>query len=247
MSFHRHVLPNRHGRDFVVSDLHGHLPALQKAMAAAGFSPGGDRLFSVGDLIDRGPDSPGCLELLAKPWFFAVRGNHEDMLLRAVSGTEPRITEVWRQNGGQWGMEDTVANERARDAAPALDTLPWAMTLHHRNGLRFGICHAECPVSDWSRLVDGAIGETERRSMLWGRERVYRDGALPVAGIDLTIHGHTVVRNRKLCGNALFIETGQYLPGGRLTLLCLDDIEREGESFRLPAARRPTRPWPFQR
>ncbi len=53
-AFHRVVPPNRRGRDFVVGDLHGYLGALQDALARAGFDPGCDRLFSTGDLIDRG-------------------------------------------------------------------------------------------------------------------------------------------------------------------------------------------------
>jgi serine/threonine protein phosphatase 1 len=234
-AFHRHVPPNSHGRDFVVSDLHGHLGALRRALAERAFSPGRDRLFSVGDLVDRGPDSPGCVALLASHWFHAVRGNHEDMLLRTLAGDEPRIAEIWRVNGGAWGMTGHAASDAARAAAPRLAALPWALTLHHRSGLRFGICHAECPVTDWSRIEASEHDESHRRAMLWGRERIHREGVPPVAGVDLTIHGHTVVHSPWLTGNALFIETGMYLPNGRLTLLCLDGIEREGASFRLPA------------
>lgn len=66
---------NSLGRDFIVDDLHGCLDLLDIELDRVGFDPAVDRLFSVGDLIDRGPDSMGCLRLLNKPWFFAVRGN----------------------------------------------------------------------------------------------------------------------------------------------------------------------------
>ncbi|MCA4078770.1 metallophosphoesterase, partial [Pseudomonas kurunegalensis] len=48
---------NRAGRDFAVGDIHGHFTRLQAALDSAGFDPAIDRLFSVGDLVDRGPDS----------------------------------------------------------------------------------------------------------------------------------------------------------------------------------------------
>ena len=233
-AFHRHVAANRHGRDFVVSDLHGHLAALDQALQAQRFIPGRDRLFSVGDLVDRGPDSPGCVALLDKLWFHAVRGNHEDMLLRMVMDPDPRIAASWLRNGGQWGMIDLSAADSARAAAPALAKLPWALTLHHRNGLRFGICHAECPVGDWSIIESGDCSEPAQRAMIWGRDRLHQRDVPPVAGIDLTIHGHTVVPRPFLTGNALFIETGAYLPHGHLTLLCLDDVRRAGNGFSIP-------------
>src|SRR3546814_19725952 len=80
-ALHRHLPANTAGRDFIVGDLHGCLDLLQVELARIAFDPTRDRLFSVGDLTDRGPDSMGCLRLLREPWFYAVPGNHEDLLL----------------------------------------------------------------------------------------------------------------------------------------------------------------------
>ncbi len=77
----RRLQDNNRGKDYVVGDLHGCFSLLERLLEAVDFDPNCDRLFSVGDLIDRGPDSLRCLELLAEPWFFAVQGNHEYMLL----------------------------------------------------------------------------------------------------------------------------------------------------------------------
>jgi serine/threonine protein phosphatase 1 len=77
----RTVPANNQGRDFVVGDLHGCRALLDRLLDFVRFDTKNDRLFSVGDLIDRGPDSMGCLVLLKEPWFYAVRGNHEEMLL----------------------------------------------------------------------------------------------------------------------------------------------------------------------
>ncbi|MBU2766125.1 hypothetical protein HAP94_07940 [Acidithiobacillus ferrivorans] len=69
------------GRDFVIGDLHGCRAMLDTLLDHACFDPAMDRLFSVGDLVDRGPDSVGYLELLLESWFFSVLGNHDAMLL----------------------------------------------------------------------------------------------------------------------------------------------------------------------
>ncbi|MBP5144082.1 metallophosphoesterase, partial [Pseudomonas chlororaphis] len=65
---------NTAGRDFAVGDIHGHFTKLQAALDAVQFDPTVDRLFSVGDLVDRGPESADVDTWLAKPWFHAVRG-----------------------------------------------------------------------------------------------------------------------------------------------------------------------------
>ena len=69
------------GKDYIVGDLHGCIDLLERLLDEVQFNPERDRLFSVGDLIDRGPDSLACLQLLTKPWCYAVQGNHESMLL----------------------------------------------------------------------------------------------------------------------------------------------------------------------
>ena len=53
--------PAAGGRDWIVGDVHGCFQTLRQALAAIDFEPGRDRLFSVGDLIDRGPHSNEAL------------------------------------------------------------------------------------------------------------------------------------------------------------------------------------------
>ena len=58
---------NALGRDFAVGDIHGSFSALQTALDTIEFNSEVDRLFSVGDLVDRGPESHHVLEWLDKP------------------------------------------------------------------------------------------------------------------------------------------------------------------------------------
>lgn len=53
---------------WVVGDIHGCFSMLMKRLRECRFDPQQDLLVSVGDLIDRGPDSLGCLALLRESW-----------------------------------------------------------------------------------------------------------------------------------------------------------------------------------
>ncbi|MFD2437195.1 metallophosphoesterase [Modicisalibacter luteus] len=60
---------NKRGHDYLVGDLHGQYALLQTMLSRVGFDQDKDRLFCVGDLVDRGPDSLACLSLAFEPWF----------------------------------------------------------------------------------------------------------------------------------------------------------------------------------
>jgi serine/threonine protein phosphatase 1 len=77
----RYLPTNQLGKDYIVGDLHGCFELLDRLLKAVHFDKNKDRLFSVGDLADRGPDSLRCIQLLDEAWFYAVQGNHELMML----------------------------------------------------------------------------------------------------------------------------------------------------------------------
>lgn len=58
-----------------------------------------DLLISVGDNIDRGPESLDVLRLLNQPRFTSVKGNHEAMALEAF---ETGDGNMWLASGGDW-------------------------------------------------------------------------------------------------------------------------------------------------
>ena len=81
------------GRDLVIGDFHGEFDTLEHALETLGFQPARDRLFTVGDLIDRGPRSADALEWLENGRFAgSVRGNHEQMMTRALTSGEAVLT-----------------------------------------------------------------------------------------------------------------------------------------------------------
>ena len=71
-------------RRLYVGDLHGCRAELDALLAAFGFRSGIDRLFSVGDIVGKGPDVVGTLERLRELGAGVVVGNHDASLLQAA-------------------------------------------------------------------------------------------------------------------------------------------------------------------
>ena len=127
-----HLERNRRGRDLVVGDVHGHFETLRHALAELAVDEH-DRVFSLGDLVDRGPDS-----FQAKDWMggcdpsaqfdLVLRGNHEQMMLRALLEGPPRRRRLWDQsawslwemNGGGWWGRKKPRTSRGCVDRPAL-------------------------------------------------------------------------------------------------------------------------------
>ena len=72
---------DRIGRDFVAGDVHGCYRTLEQALRDLEFDASHDRLFGVGDLVDRGPHSAEALVWIEGRFEAVVMGNHERPLL----------------------------------------------------------------------------------------------------------------------------------------------------------------------
>lgn len=102
------------GSLFVVSDVHGYLDDFRRALAEAdlvddtGAWTGGDaQLWILGDLVDRGPDGAGVIDLVrslqqdAPDQVHMLMGNHEVLTLGYKLFPESRFGDVWQLNGGR--------------------------------------------------------------------------------------------------------------------------------------------------
>lgn len=206
---HKRVSQNQRGRDFVVGDIHGHFDVFMEELSYEGFNADQDRVFSVGDLIDRGPQSLACLELLDKPWFHAVRGNHEQMMIDwATDDAFPN----WQRNYGRWTL-DMDADVLSGWVDRLLD-LPIAITLEGAD-FEVGICHAETSGHDWKAMTFDA---SHHQRMMWGRKILKGEvDTRAVEGVDMTIHGHTPLPQVRRIANRYFVDTGAG-DGERLTV-----------------------------
>ncbi|KAJ5482325.1 hypothetical protein N7475_001137 [Penicillium sp. IBT 31633x] len=74
------------GRLVIVGDVHGMRKSLEALLDKIDFDKiNGDHLILVGDLVNKGPDSPGVVDLAIKLGASAVRGNHENAVLNAAA------------------------------------------------------------------------------------------------------------------------------------------------------------------
>lgn len=233
---------NTDGRDFVVGDIHGCFYMLEPLLARIGFDTSRDRLFSVGDLIDRGPDSERAVEFLDQPWFHAIRGNHEQMLLDAVSGKR-RAHDLWHINGGQWF--DALDDVDRRRVAERIAELPHAIEVKLADDQIAVLVHADIPDRHWSKLRKALTRSSPPKalahSLLWLRDRsgevLRRHGGrwpehpVGVEGVDLIVFGHTPMPAPIASANTRWLDTGAFM--GRC--LSVAELSIRGEVWSLDA------------
>ncbi|MDQ7091108.1 MAG: metallophosphoesterase [Methylococcales bacterium] len=220
--------PNRMGKDFICSDIHGYYDLLEEMLNHVNFNSKKDRLFALGDLIDHGTQSHRVCDYLAKPWFHAVLGNHELMLIEAFeSGMEDAamLTE-WNLWGGSW-----ISRQDKQTVAPyyhAMVDLPMAIELILSDGKKVGLLHAQLPeICDWRAVKSTLLAKAQKdnstatpltRSILHNKGQVTGSDEvhariLPVENIDHVFHGHTIVDEITTLGNRTFMDLGTYKTG----------------------------------
>ena len=166
----RVVGPLPEGPLAIIGDVHGELEALEELLAHPDLAGGRRVLCFVGDLVDRGPDSPGVLRrvrgLVDAGRAVCVLGNHELNLLR--HGTDPKGDNRWfrgqerRLPGGEVLPERRVTSDAERGELLAmLADLPVAL---ERDDLR--LVHA-C----WDAAAVEALAAWQRHEMIERHER----------------------------------------------------------------------------
>lgn len=223
-------------RVYAVGDIHGEavlLDALiRRVVADLSRAPVEDaRIVFVGDYIDRGPNSRGVLQRLAAgdiplP-FEALRGNHEDLLLRALEdvGAMPQ----WCRTGGaatlrSYGLDGgKLARPRVmRDLRRGLiEALPprhlaflRSTKLSHTIGGYFFVHAGARPGIPLDRQ--------DHQDLMWIRDECY---ASPFDFGKVLVHGHTPHRNPENLPRRVNVDTGAF-KRGVLTAAVLEDASR---------------------
>ena len=241
----------------VIGDIHGCRAELETLLAELGYQITRDqagravgahhndrRAIFLGDLVDRGPDTPGVLRLVmgmtAAGDAFCVNGNHENKLVRALQGRDVQITHGLAESLAQLAAE---TGEFRADAKRFLDGL---ISHYVLDGGRLVVAHAGL-----TERYHGRASKRVRDFCLYGQTTGETDSCgLPVRypwardyrGRAMVLYGHTPVPAPEWINNTLCLDTGCVF-GGRLTALRYP----ERELVSVPAAEvyyAPARPFP---
>ncbi|OBS24536.1 hypothetical protein FPOA_05077 [Fusarium poae] len=112
------------GRLIIVGDVHGHLAELKNLLQKVSYDKkNGDQLIFVGDLINKGADSPGVVQLAMDYDALAIRGNNEDRVLAAYSaikrGQDSKLIGKWKQLASEAEESQKVENNGSDQPAAA--------------------------------------------------------------------------------------------------------------------------------
>jgi len=209
---HRAVLINTNGIDYFVGDIHGNLAGLLRHLNKIGFCFEDDRLFACGDIINRGADSIGCIELLMQPWFFSVLGNHEEMFLRSFE--EPVFYQALLKNGGEWVKSMLSQPEKLMALAQLIRIkMPLTLSVQSEQG-KVGVVHADAPLK-WN---DISLNNTCIHHCLWSRRDMNESNTgVYIEGVTFTVHGHNSVHSPVIINNQIWLDTLQF--SGDFTIL----------------------------
>lgn len=205
-------------RTVVIGDVHGCIDELQDLLRAVGFDEGaGDRAVLVGDLVGKGPDSQGVVQLCRERGLRAVLGNHDAHLLGirqgAPSRKPPKQTHL-----------EAAAAMREEDWA-YLERLPLFLRLD-REAEGFIVVHGG--------LVPGVPLEAQQREDCLNLRSIREDGtgsariedgpawASLWPGPEHVVFGHDAVRGLQQHAHATGLDSG-CVYGRALTALVLPE------------------------
>ncbi|MFG2843425.1 polynucleotide kinase-phosphatase [Kitasatospora sp. NPDC048296] len=218
----------------IVGDIHGCRSELETLLTRLGYiltrdaegrpvdaaHPAGRTAVFVGDLVDRGPDTPGVLRLVmgmvAAGHAICVPGNHENKLGRAMDGKKVTVS-----HGLQESL-DQLAGESEEFRAEVRAFMRGLVSHYLLDGGALVVCHAGLPEKYHGRnsgrvrshaLYGETTGETDEYGLPvrypWAEE--YRGRAL-------VVYGHTPVPSASFVNNTICLDTGCVF-GGSLTAL----------------------------
>lgn len=210
-------------RIFAIGDIHGCRKTFEKLLVERIEIKKEDAIYCIGDYIDRGEDSKGVIDLITELrnqgfHIFTLRGNHEQMMLDAVSGK--KAMKLWLDNGGKTTLKSF--------GIKSLDNLPTGYfsflneTEFYLEKDRFIFAHAGLNFENENLFED-------KEAMLWERNFFPQQPALKNR---LLIHGHTPIPLTFILqqtGNCINIDGGCVYKNrpnfGNLVAVKLPDME----------------------
>ena len=218
----------------VIGDVHGCRSELETLLTTLGYTltrddlgrpidaahPEGRTAVFVGDLVDRGPDTPGVLRLamgmIDAGHALCVTGNHENKLVRALDGRKVKVAHGLAESLAQLEAEDEDFRKRVRTFCDGL------ISHYVLDGGKLVVAHAGLK-EEYQGRASGRVrsfamyGETTGETDEFGLPVRY-PWANDYRGPAMVLYGHTPVLNLEWVNNTLCLDTGVVF-GGRLSAL----------------------------
>ncbi|RYB89166.1 polynucleotide kinase-phosphatase [Nocardioides glacieisoli] len=217
----------------IIGDVHGCASELRTLLTELGWTisyvdgaavdavhPKGRQAVFVGDLVDRGPDTPGVLRLamgmVASGAAISVSGNHEAKLVRAMRGAKVQVSHGLAESLAQLEAE---TDEFRTSALAFMDGLISHFVLDDG---RLVVAHAGLKEAYHGRssgrvrafaLYGDTTGETDDYGL-----PVRYPWAQDYRGEAMVVYGHTPVPTAEWINNTICLDTGVVF-GGALTAL----------------------------
>lgn len=176
MSNYLNIPLDTNKRHFVVGDVHGRYETFLNLLEEINYNETTDMIYSVGDLIDRGPQSVETVKFFQQPNTWAVLGNHEQMVNNPAWW---RKTWLYYPNGGPATLDSL--DEHNLDLAwleKFCATLPICVDVGESDQEeKFRLIHAELPPS-WSEdyFREYLLTKPEdaaEKELLWSRQTIH--------------------------------------------------------------------------
>ncbi|MFM9695453.1 polynucleotide kinase-phosphatase [Streptomyces europaeiscabiei] len=208
----------------IVGDIHGCASELESLLGKLGYvdgvHPEGRTAVFVGDLVDRGPDSPGVLRrvmsMVGSGDALCVPGNHENKYGRYLKGRNVQHTHGLAETIEQMEGESEEFKKQVREFIDGL------VSHYVLDGGRLVVCHAGLPERYHGRtsgrvrshaLYGDTTGETDEFGL-----PVRYPWAEDYRGRAAVVYGHTPVPTATWLNNTICLDTGAVF-GGKLTAL----------------------------
>lgn len=208
----------------IIGDIHGCASELETLLGKLGYvdgaHPEGRTAVFVGDLVDRGPDTPGVLRrvmsMVAAGDALCVPGNHENKLGRYLKGRKVQHSHGLAETIEQLDGESEEFRARVREFVDGL------VSHYVLDGGRLVVCHAGLPEKYHGRtsgrvrshaLYGDTTGETDEFGL-----PVRYPWAEDYRGRAAVVYGHTPVPTATWLNNTICLDTGAVF-GGKLTAL----------------------------
>ncbi len=165
---------------YVIADIHGRYDLLSEALAEITARPGGGVIVTIGDYVDKGPQSREVIDRLlpgvAEGWkLVALKGNHDVMMVEALR--DPARMAAWLAKGGDAALA-SYGGDPAAVPQSHIDWLDRLRLMHvdaHRLYVHAGV-DPELPLDQQSETT-----------LLWKR---YPKGYSGGYGTLHVVHGH---------------------------------------------------------